>query len=55
MDAQHTDIDTALSFVEKADRIAPVYYVTGNHEAGLPRYDELKTGLEAAGVTVLQN
>ena len=55
VDAQHTDIDTALSFVEKADRIAPVYYVTGNHEASLPQYDELKTGLEAAGVTILED
>ena len=53
VDAQHTDIDTALSFVEKADRIAPVYYVTGNHEASLPQYDELKTGLEAAGVDLV--
>ena len=55
VDAQHTDIDTALSFAEKADRIAPVYYVTGNHEASLPQYEELKTGLEAAGVTVLED
>lgn len=55
VDAHHTDIDTALSFVEKAARIAPVYYVTGNHEASLPQYDELKMGLEAAGVTVLED
>ncbi len=55
VDAQHTDIDTALSFAEKADRIAPVYYVTGNHEASLPQYDELKTGLEIAGVTILED
>ena len=55
VDAQHTDIGTALSFAEKADRIAPVYYVTGNHEASLPQYNELKTGLETAGVTVLED
>ena len=55
VDAQHTDINTALSFAEKADRIAPVYYVTGNHEASLPQYEELKTGLEVAGVTVLED
>ena len=29
--------------------------MTGNHEASLPQYDELKTGLEAAGVTVLED
>lgn len=35
VDSQHTDIDVALGFAEKAIPIAPVYYVTGNHEASL--------------------
>ena len=55
VDAQHTNIDAALSFAEKAVQIAPVYYVTGNHEASLSQYSELKTGLEAAGVIVLED
>ena len=55
VDAQHTNIDVALSFAEKAVQIAPVYYVTGNHEASLSQYSELKTGLEAAGVIVLED
>ena len=55
VDAQHTNIDVALSFAEKAVQIAPVYYVTGNHEASLPQYNELKTGLETAGVIVLED
>ena len=54
-DTQHMDINIALSFAEKAIQIAPVYYVTGNHEASLPQYDELRTGLEVAGVTVLED
>ena len=49
------NIDAALSFAEKAVQIAPVYYVTGNHEASLSQYSELKTGLEAAGVIVLED
>ena len=35
--------------------IAPTYFVTGNHEWVLPHVPDLKDGLEAAGVTVLDN
>lgn len=55
VDAQHTDIDIALAFAEEAVRIAPVYYVTGNHEASLSQYNELKTGLETVGVVALED
>ncbi len=55
VDAQHTDIDVALDFVREAVRIAPLYYVTGNHEASLSQYDDLKMGLEASGVIVLED
>lgn len=36
-------------------RIAPVYYVTGNHEASLSQYDRLRDGLKAVGVSVLDD
>jgi len=55
VDAQHTDINTALDFVKEAVRIAPVYYVTGNHEASLSQYQTLRDGLETAGVYVLED
>lgn len=55
VDAQHTDIDIALAFAKEANQIAPVYYVTGNHEASLSKYAELKAGLQAVGVTVLED
>ena len=55
IDSRHTDMDIALDFAGKAVQIAPVYYVTGNHEARIPEYAELKTGLTEAGVTVLEN
>lgn len=55
VDSQHTDMDVALDFVRGAVQIAPVYYVTGNHEAWIQQYDELKTGLEMIGVTVLED
>ena len=55
VDSGHTDIDIAISFAEEAARIAPVYYVTGNHEARLSQYDRLRNGLEAAGVSMLED
>lgn len=53
IDANHTDIETALAFANEAVKIAPVYYVSGNHEARCSEYDTLKTGLESADVIVL--
>lgn len=56
VDSSHTeDIETALVFAKKAVLIAPVYYVTGNHEAALAQYDRIRAGLETAGVTVLED
>lgn len=55
VDSYHTDIDIALRFSEAAMEIAPCYYVTGNHEARISEYDDLKAGLEAAGVIFLEN
>ena len=55
IDSRNTDIGIALAFAEEAVQIAPCYYVTGNHEARVSEYGELKAGLEAAGVVVLEN
>ena len=55
IDSRHTDIEIALDFAGKAAQIAPVYYVSGNHEARVPVYEELNMGLTEAGVTVLEN
>ncbi len=55
VDSRRTETYTALQFAEDAVKIAPCYYVSGNHEARLSEYDTLKTGLVQAGVTVLEN
>ena len=56
IDSNHTNLEVALSFARKAVKIAPCYFVTGNHEAWVgSQYEELKTSLENAGVTVLQD
>ena len=45
----------AAAFAEESVKIAPSYYVTGNHEASISEYGELKNRLEAAGVHVLED
>ena len=55
IDSRNTNVAVALAFAEEAMLIAPCYYVTGNHEARVSEYDELKAGLEACGVVVLEN
>ena len=55
IDSRNTDIEVALQFIREAVKIAPCYYVTGNHEARVNEYGELKSGMEAAGVTVLED
>lgn len=55
IDANHTDVGIALGFAQESVRIAPTYYVTGNHEATCSQYGDLKAGLEEAGVIVLED
>lgn len=55
IDSRNTDIEIALQFVKEAMKIAPCYYVTGNHEARVAAYDELKVAMESAGVVVLED
>ena len=55
IDSSHTDAGIALGFAQESVRIAPTYFVTGNHEAASSQYDTLKAGLEDAGVIVLED
>ena len=55
IDSRNTDVDVALQFAQEAAKIAPSYYVTGNHEARVNEYNELKSGLLSAGVIVLED
>ncbi len=34
IDSRKTDIEIGIDFIEKATKIAPIYFVTGNHEFG---------------------
>jgi len=55
IDSRNTNIDIALQFTKTAMEIAPCYYVTGNHEARVSEYDELKEGMIELGVVVLED
>ena len=56
IDSYTTDVEIALNFMEKAQQIAPCYYVNGNHEGRvLSDYQLLKAGLEEIGVVILEN
>ena len=55
IDSRQTNIEIALSFARDAMKIAPVYFVSGNHEARVSEYEDLKMGLAEAGVIVLEN
>ena len=55
IDSRQTDLDVALEFAWQAGKIARVYFVSGNHEARVPEYEDLKIGLVKAGVVILEN
>ena len=55
IDSRKTDVAAALHFAGEAVKIAPCYYVTGNHEARVTEYEDLKNGLEENGIMILEN
>lgn len=55
-DSYHTDLEPSLEFIHGAVKLAPVYYVPGNHEARKPeQYARLQQRMETAGVILLDN
>lgn len=55
IDSSKTNITVAMNFINQAVKIAPIYYVPGNHEAwNLSDYSTLKDKLKKAGVVVLE-
>ncbi len=56
IDCRVPDEDICLAFMEQAVKIAPVYYVTGNHEGALfDIYPSFERDLRDLGVIVLHN
>ena len=55
IDSNRYDLDNSLEVVEQIISIAPVYYVTGNHEIATNDIEHIKSALTDLGVTVLTN
>lgn len=55
LDSRQGKPEDARTFAAAATAIAPVYFVTGNHEAWSPAYPDLEAALIEADVTVLRN
>jgi hypothetical protein len=55
IDSNRYDLANSLNMVEQIVSIAPVYYVTGNHEIATNDVDHIKTALSDLGVHVLTN
>lgn len=55
IDSYDTDIDISLQFIKEAVKIAPCYYVSGNHESRIEDFKDMESKMEGMGVIVLKN
>lgn len=55
VDSRRSNIDISIKYVEDAIKIAPIYYVNGNHEARIENYNELEEKLIKTGVIILSD
>lgn len=57
VDSNHTNVERAVAFVKEAVKVAPVYYVTGNHEYWLEpsENEQMMQGILAAGACDLDD
>ena len=55
IDRRKFDLDVAMIFINGAVKIAPTYYVSGNHEAWSGQYSKIREKLINAGVLVMDD
>lgn len=55
IDRRRYDLETAMIFIMGAIDIAPVYYVSGNHEAWSGKFSSIKESLIDTGVNIIDN
>ena len=56
IDSYAPNVAVAIAFCEEAVKIAPTFFITGNHEARMDaQYKDLKKAIEELGVVVLEN
>ena len=55
IDPNRMHMKQSINFVKEIKGIAPIYYVSGNHEAKISNYEEWKNLLEEQEVIILEN
>ena len=55
IDSHRTNIAVSMEYISQAVKLAPVYFVTGNHEKRSEQYPELEKQLRKAGVNLLDD
>lgn len=55
LDAYNTNMDIGIEFIEKIEKIAPIYFVTGNHESRVKQYSDFEDKLKQLNVNILNN
>lgn len=55
IDRRKFDLDTAMCFINGSVKIAPTYYVSGNHEAWCGQYSKIKQKLINADVCIMDD
>ena len=53
IDSRRTSIPDAMVLIESLKDVAPIYYVSGNHEQRSPAFDALKQALSKQGVQLM--
>lgn len=55
IDSRRTNIDIGIDYMSQAVKIAPTYYVPGNHESRIDEYGKLENILSKEGIKILNN
>ncbi len=55
IDSRRTRFEPAITLLNETTKIAPTYYITGNHDVAIDNYDMLLTQIEETGTTYLAN
>ena len=55
VDSNHYNEETSLKLINELQNIAPIYFVTGNHERLSEKFPQLEVNLKEMGVLILRN
>lgn len=55
IDSRRTRFEPAITLLNETNKIAPTYFITGNHDVAIDNYNALLTQIEATGSIYLAN